>query len=97
MPRAAAQVARVTRVVVLRTRMPFALGALRERCEKDAFVLPAGPYSFPFAAVIELACLLHENNQPPNPDAAGLSRAAMANSLRGLVLPWIGLTRQALT
>lgn len=74
------------RVVVLRTRRPECLGVLRERALNDALVLPAGNYGFSYAAALELARLLHHNEQPPNLDARGLSRAALADSLRALAL-----------
>lgn len=71
-------------MVVLRSRQAFALGALRECCARHALVLPAGPYTFPFAAALELARLFHGNDERVNPDAAGLTRAAMAQSLRAI-------------
>ncbi len=86
MSRAAALAAPFARVVVLRSRQAFALGALRERCARHALVLPAGPYTFPFAAALELARLFHGNDERVNPDAAGLTRAAMAQSLRAIAL-----------
>lgn len=86
MPRAAAPSAQIARVVVLRSHQAFALGALTERCDKHALILPAGPYAFPYAAAFELARLFHGNESPVNPDAAGLSRAALAAALRALAL-----------
>ena len=86
MSRAASPSAQRARIVVLRSRQAFALGALAERCDKRALVLPAGPYAFPFAAALELARLFHGHAQPVNPDAAGLSRHSLAQALRALAL-----------
>src|SRR5262245_37222906 len=86
MSRADQPLAARLRVLVLRSRQAPALGVVRSRCDKGALVLPAAPYAFEYAAALELARLAHGNDLPPNPEADGLSRRALAESLRTLVL-----------
>lgn len=76
----------MARVLVLRTGQPAALGVLKERAPKGSLLLPSGPYGFPFAACLELARQFHAHEIGVNPDADGLSRAALAQSLRPIAL-----------